>query len=98
MVSIDAETAARKILRACQNGDGELIIAGLGTPPIWLQTFAPNLVTEFLALVNQILPEMGGIGRHAAKGYESESRLSPSWLTTLGDQAAARNNELTPAG
>jgi hypothetical protein len=51
----------------------------------------------FLTLVNQILPEMSGIGARAAKGFESESRLSPSLLTTLGDQAAGRNNELTPA-
>ena len=96
MVSMDAATAARKILQACQHGDGEVIIAGLGAPAIWLQTLAPNLVSEFLALVSQLLPEMGGIGQRAAKGYQSESHFSPSWLTTLGDQAAARNNELTP--
>jgi NAD(P)-dependent dehydrogenase (short-subunit alcohol dehydrogenase family) len=97
LVSMDATTAARKILLACQQGDGEVMIAGLGSVAIGLQTLAPNLVTDFLALVNLILPEMGGIGQRAAAGHESESNLSPSWLTTLGDQAALRNNELTPA-
>ncbi len=97
MVSMDATVAARKILLACQRGEGEVVIAGAGGPAIWLQTLAPNLVSEFLALVNLLLPEMGGIGQRAARGYESESNLSPSWLTTLGDQAALRNNELTRA-
>jgi NAD(P)-dependent dehydrogenase (short-subunit alcohol dehydrogenase family) len=97
LVSLDATTAARKILRACQQGDGEVILAGPGSLAVWLQMLAPNLVTEFLTLVNRVLPEMGGIGQRAARGYESESDLSPSWLTKLGDQAAARNNELTPA-
>ena len=97
MVSMDATVAARKILLACQHGEGEVVIAGAGGPAIWLQTLAPNLVSEFLALVNLLLPEMGGIGQRAARGYESESNLSPSWLTTLGDQAALRNNEFTRA-
>ena len=97
LVSMDADVAARKILLACQRGDGEVIIAGAGSPAIWLQSLAPNLVSEFLALVNLLLPEMGGIGQQAARGYESESHLSPSWLTTLGDQAALRNNERTRA-
>jgi hypothetical protein len=49
-----------------------------------------------LAFVNRFLPAPGGIGRKAAFGYESESNLSPSWLTSLGDQAARRNNEMRP--
>jgi len=97
VVSLDATTAAWKILRACQQGDGEVILGGSGSLAVWLQTLAPNLMTEFLTLVNRVLPEMGGIGQRAARGYESESDLSPSWLTKLGDQAAARNNELTAA-
>ena len=39
-------------------------------------------------------PAPGGIGTARVKGKESESALSPSWLTTLSDQAAARNNEM----
>ncbi len=97
LVSLDATAAAGRILRACQQGDGEVILGGPGSLAVWLQTLAPNLVTEFLTLVNRVLPEMGGIGRLAARGHESESDLSPSWFTKLGDQAAAQNNELTPA-
>ncbi len=95
LVSMNSQSAARKILHASQQGLGEVVIAGPANPAIWLQTLAPNLVTEFLSLVSRILPEMGGIGQHAARGYESESNLSPSWLTTLGDRAAVENNELS---
>ena len=95
LVSMDVQAAARKILLACQRGDAEVIITGPGNLAVWLQTLAPNMMTEFLALVNHILPEMGGIGQNAARGFDSESKLSPSWLTTLGDRAAAQNNEMT---
>jgi hypothetical protein len=55
----------------------------------------PELSAEILALVNRLLPAAtGGIGRRRAKGRESESALSPSWLTALGDKAAERNNEM----
>jgi len=97
LVSMDATAAAEKILLACQRGDGEVVLPSSNNPAIWLQTLAPNVVTEFLALANLLLPQMGGIGQRAAKGYESESPLSPSWLTTLGDRAALRNNEILPA-
>jgi hypothetical protein len=37
---------------------------------------------------------MGGIGQQRARGYESQSRWSPSLLTRLTDLAAQRNNEM----
>jgi hypothetical protein len=45
-------------------------------------------------LVNRMLPSPGGIGTRVTTGSRSFSRWSPSWLTTLSDRAAARNNEL----
>lgn len=96
LVSMDVQQAASKILLACQRGDSEVIITGPANPAVWLQTLAPNFMTELLSLVNHyILPEMGGIGRQAARGHQSESNLSPSWLTILGDRAARQNNELS---
>jgi short-subunit dehydrogenase len=43
-------------------------------------------------LVTTVCPRLMRTG--AAKGRESESALSPSWLTRLGDSAAARHNEM----
>lgn len=94
VASMSAPAAARQILAACQRGDGEALIMNPTNLAVYLQQWAPELTTELLALVNRILPEMGGIGQHAARGYDSVSALSPSWLTALGEQAAIRNNEL----
>jgi NAD(P)-dependent dehydrogenase (short-subunit alcohol dehydrogenase family) len=93
-VSMAPEEAAEQILAACQNGDGEVIVANRGNLGIQLQKWAPRLTQEIVTLVDRVLPRMGGIGQRAARGYESESRLSPSWLTQLGEEAAQRNNEM----
>lgn len=96
LISISAEEAARQILAACQYGDGEVYIANTLSPAVWAAKLAPTLTSEALAIINQWLPKPGGIGHRSAYGYESQSSLSPSWLTALGDRAAARNNELRP--
>ncbi len=89
-ITSSAEAAARQIITACQNGDREVIV---GNPLYKLTAVAPGLVHQFMQIVGRLLPEMGGIGQHAARGYESFSRLSPSILTSLGDAAALANNE-----
>jgi NAD(P)-dependent dehydrogenase (short-subunit alcohol dehydrogenase family) len=96
VISMSAERAAQQILRACQNGDADVYIANALSPAVLASRLAPVLTTEVLSLVNYFLPPMGGIGRRAARGYESESAASPSLLTTLNEQAAAQNNELRP--
>jgi len=61
---------------------------------ISLQKMFPEVTQEILSLAASVLPAMGGIGRDAAKGYESESAWSPSVLTTLTQNAAHANNQL----
>jgi NAD(P)-dependent dehydrogenase (short-subunit alcohol dehydrogenase family) len=95
LLSVHVDRAAQQILRACQRGDAEAIISIPAKAALTFQAIAPGLTTELLSVVNRLLPGMGGIGTHSARGYESESSLSPSLLTRLGDQAAARNNEMT---
>ncbi len=94
LVTISAEAAAEQILLACQRGQGEVLIS---STLMKLQSLAPHATQTFLNLVARLLPEMGGIGRHAARGYASSSAWSPSWLTYLNEEAAARNNELRAA-
>ena len=93
LISMNADAAAKKIVQGCRQGDAEVLI-GSGSPAAMIQGIAPNFVAEITTLMNKLLPSMGGIGRLAARGYERRSRWSPSALTVLGDQAAARNNEL----
>ena len=94
LVSMSAESAAGKILLACQRGQGEVLI---GSTMMRLQALAPALTAQLTEVMARLLPQMGGIGRRAARGFESSSAWSPSWLTYLGDQAAERNNELRTA-
>jgi hypothetical protein len=54
----------------------------------------PGLTADILGLVNQLLPEPGGIGAAREKGRESESSWSRSWLTALTDRAAEENNQI----
>jgi NAD(P)-dependent dehydrogenase (short-subunit alcohol dehydrogenase family) len=93
-VAVAADHAAEQILTACQRGDRQAMI---WTNPLFvIQQALPDLSTEILTLINRLLPEMGGIGQRAARGYESETSLSPSWLTALGERAARENNEMRP--
>jgi NAD(P)-dependent dehydrogenase (short-subunit alcohol dehydrogenase family) len=94
VVSMDARRAAAQILRACQFGEPEVVVANYSNLAMYLPQYLPRMTTEVLSLVNSILPKPGGIGRRAARGYESESAWAPSILTTLTEQAAEQNNEM----
>jgi hypothetical protein len=72
-----------------------VVLTLLGKAGAMLYKLAPNLTADVADVVNRFLPAMGGIGKREAKGYESQSAWSPSSLTTLGDQAAVANNELS---
>lgn len=96
LISMSVDAAAKKIIRSCQRGDAEVVVGGGGILAN-VQQLAPNIVSEVLSLVNTyLLPRTGGIGKRPAFGYESNSPMSPSFLTALGDEAAAENNEVTP--
>ena len=54
----------------------------------------PGLVSDTMGLVNRLLPGEGGIGTRRARGRDSLSRLTSSFLTILTQRAARMNNEL----
>lgn len=93
--SMNAERAARQVIAACQRGDAEVILSTQAVLAVKFNSLFPELTSDLLALVNRLLPAAGGIGVNRAKGKDSESKYAPSILTTLGDQAAIRNNEVT---
>jgi len=94
IMSMSAEQAASQILRACRHGRGELFIHSPLNVTIALQQLFPELTQEILSLAANMLPIMGGIGRDAVKGHESESASSTSILTALTQRAAIANNEV----
>lgn len=94
VVSMSAEKAASQIMAACQAGRGEVLITNCANLSSYLQGMFPELTREMLELVNQFLPDMGGLGHGAAKGSQSESAITQSFLTRLSQQAALKNNQI----
>jgi short-subunit dehydrogenase len=94
LVSMSAERAARQIITACKRGDAEVVLSLPAKLAVGFQALFPGLTADLLGVVNQLLPPPGGIGAERARGSESESSLSPSFLTSLGDKAARENNQL----
>ena len=94
LVSVSAENAARQIVSACKRGRAELVISLPAKLAVLFDSLFPEATSQMLAIVNQLLPEAGGVGTQRVKGRDSASTWSPSWLTTLNDEAAIRNNEV----
>jgi short-subunit dehydrogenase len=94
LLTVSAENAARQIVRACKRGQGELVISIPAKIAVLFDALFPEAMSQVLGIVNKLLPEPGGIGTQKAKGKESTSTWSPSWLTTLNEEAAVRNNEV----
>lgn len=94
LVSIDADRAADRIVRACARGDARLIITPQAKALSLANELAPGLVAGALALVNRLLPPplvYGSPTEHS--GAESESALTRSPGTELARRAAERNLE-----
>lgn len=94
VISLDARHAALKIVHACRVGQSDLI---LGLPAQIVARAAavvPGLTANTLGFVNRFLPSSNGDRVRRYTGSESYSQWSPSPLTILGEEAAARNNEV----
>ena len=94
LLTVSAENAARQVVRACKRGQAELVISIPAKIAVLFDALFPEAMSQILSVVNQVLPQPGGIGTQTAKGKESTSAWSPSWLTTLNEEAAVRNNEV----
>ena len=94
LLTVSAENAARQIVRACKRGQAELVISVPAKMAVLFESLFPEAMSQILAAVNQLLPGAGGVGTQTRKGRESTSAWSPSWLTTLNEDAAMKNNEV----
>lgn len=96
LVSIAAERAASKIIRAIRQGRSEIIITPQARLLAMAHGVAPGLVSDALSVVNRLLPDAtDDHSRHLGK--ESKTAISESPLTALGRRAAREFNE-TPEG
>lgn len=96
LLSMSADSAARRILDACKRGEAEVVLSLPAKLAVLLHDLFPGLTADVLGVVNRLLPGPGGIGTDWAEGQDSTSAVSPSWVTTLSDQAADDNNERVP--
>lgn len=96
LASIDAERAARHIIRAIERGDTERIIS---TPANLLARFHglfPGTTVEILGVVNRFLPKPEPASAHAEHAMNVQKRMqSPvmNALTRWGRSAASRFNQ-----
>ncbi len=91
-MSMSAERAGRKILAAARRGDAELLLSPQAKLGTLARALAPNLTAAVLGFANRQLPR--DLSPESAKGRDSESPVSRSWLTLLSQRAAQRNNEV----
>jgi NAD(P)-dependent dehydrogenase (short-subunit alcohol dehydrogenase family) len=91
LLSMSGTRAARAIVRASQRGD-RLLVLGLPAKLAALaQGLFPNTLAASSAFVTRRLPQSTSTRVYTGAAID---RRPPTWLTVLGDRAAARNNEL----
>jgi short-subunit dehydrogenase len=93
-LSVSAESAARKVINACRYGRAKLTISLPAKLGVCMNTLAPEMTADLLAVTASLLPEPGGVGETAVEGSGSSSAWSPSLLTLLNERAAIANNEM----
>ncbi len=93
--SIRAERAARQIVRACQNGESEVVLGLPAKLAVIANGVAPGLLGDLLAAGNEwLLPQASSEDTDHHKGYESESSATRSGLTSFARAAERANNEV----
>jgi short-subunit dehydrogenase len=95
-LSISAESAARRIVAACRRGDAEVLFPIPAKLASVVNAVAPGFTAGVLATVDRLLPKADSAGSARRRGAESQSWLSPSWITRLGDRAARKYNQIAP--
>ena len=93
-LSINADRAARQIVRACEYGRSELIVSLPAKLAIKTHALFPGLTSAALEVANRLLPDSEGADGTKKKGGQSTTPLTQSWLTTLDEAAARKNNQV----
>jgi NAD(P)-dependent dehydrogenase (short-subunit alcohol dehydrogenase family) len=93
-LSVNADRAARQIVRACEFGKPQLVVGWPAKVAIKAHALFPTLSSVVMRAGNQILPDARGADRTAKKGAQSTTAITESWLTTLDERAAKKNNQV----
>jgi NAD(P)-dependent dehydrogenase (short-subunit alcohol dehydrogenase family) len=95
IISVDAERAARRIIRAAREGSAELRLGLSGHLLSFLHGIAPRLFVQMSSWLNRFLPPPAET-EERWKGREVNSTLPGTPVLRLGDHAARMNNEEPP--
>ncbi|MDB5034905.1 MAG: gno 2 [Chlorobi bacterium] len=93
IISMAADRAADQIVAALKDGRAELILTGPAKALARVHGLHSGAIADVLGVVNMLLPAPTADPDTRWTGAESESDLSPSFLTESIDQAMIENNE-----
>jgi hypothetical protein len=89
LTSMSAERAAARVVLAAERGEAEVGIGWEGKVLSRVAGVAPGLTADLLGVLNRTMPRPGPA--HVERtGAQSETALTRSFLTRLGQRAAAR--------
>ncbi|MFC4637286.1 SDR family NAD(P)-dependent oxidoreductase [Deinococcus hohokamensis] len=91
VVSMDAPSAARRILKALVRGDADATIGGPATIMRLAQALAPQLTADLMALTNRMLPAPT-LSQQSVRGAEVETAMTRQ--NPLKQRAEKQFNEL----
>jgi short-subunit dehydrogenase len=94
VVSMDAERAARRLVRATMARRPEIILTPLAKVGVRAHALAPSTSLRVVSLVNRLLPTGTGTGPAQPGHRLPAAARTLGWLTQRDDAAAARNHEL----
>jgi len=94
ILSMSAERAAHRIVHACVRGESEVVLSAPAIGAVKFHGMFPGITADLLGIINQLLPSADSADKTAKTGKESFSDVSPSWVTTLNERAAATNNQV----
>lgn len=96
LLSMDAERAARRVVKAGMAGRAELILTPAAKLAARVHGLFPATTVRTLGLMNRLLPKPGRAAEPAVTGLVASAELDSSLLdvaTTLGRSAARRFNQ-----
>jgi NAD(P)-dependent dehydrogenase (short-subunit alcohol dehydrogenase family) len=97
LLTISAERAGDQLVRACARGDAEIVLSLPAKIAVAFQALFPEVTAHLLSMTNRLLPGPEGGSDEVREGKDSQADWLPAWLTKMGDDAAAQNNEIEPA-
>jgi NAD(P)-dependent dehydrogenase (short-subunit alcohol dehydrogenase family) len=95
-LTVSANEASRRILSAVRRGEAEVLFPVVARLAVIGSAVAPNFTATALHLAARLLP--GAPSRRTGRkwGKDSQSGISPSWLSRQGDVAARKYNQVAP--